>query len=234
MMKILLADTDKPWLRSCSLWLGRRGDGVEQITTASALNLALSLETDSLLLLAPQLLERLRRPALQRLAGEAKGVLWRGTGPALWGPQLGRLVLPHMAKPRTPAHLERQLHFLCRAMEADSLALPQVGEVLGLSAAGPGIAVQAFAMETARLLGQFESAASVGDSRMWQRALHAWRGCAAAMGASALIDLPLPEEVRELGTQTGGAILDTLRRARHETLALLTMAVEAFMPDPST
>jgi len=232
-MKILLADTDKHWLRSCALWLGRRGDEVVQITTGSALNRALAEETDGILLLAPRLLDRLQRPALPRLAGAATGILWRGDAPALRGPQLGRLVLPHLPRPRTPDHLERQLHFLRLAMDTDSLALPQVGEVLGLAANGPGSAVQAFATETARLLSQFESAAAAGESGTWQRALHAWRGCAATMGASALIQLHLPEDVREIGRPAGSGVLETLRCARVETLELLVKAAEAFVPDPA-
>ena len=232
-MKFLLADTDKTWVRSCSLWLGRRGDEVEQLTSAHALNQALFARTESILLLAPHLLERLHGPALQRLAGAATGILWRSARPAVRGPQIGRLLLPHMPRPRSPAQLGRQLQFLQRAIAADSLALPQVGEVLGLSASGPGAAVQAFAAETARLLAQLESAASAGESSAWQRALHGWRGCAAAMGASALVDLRLPEDVREIGTSAGGGALQDLRLTRAETLELLSAAAEAYTAEPS-
>ncbi len=227
-MKFLLADTDRLWLRSCSLWLDRRGDEVHALCSAADLNRALCSDAEATLLLAPQLLEELGEQALRALAGNARGILWRTARPFMRGPRLGPFISPHMPRPRSPAQLESQLKFLARAAQADNLELPQVGEVLGLSKVGPAASVHAFATETARLLTQLEAAASARESTLWQQTLHAWRGCAAVMGARGLLDFRLPEEVYAFGLLAPHGPLQALHRAREETLSLFVAAAEAY------
>ena len=227
-MKFLLADIDRLWLRSCSLWLDRRGDEVHALCSTPDLDQALCRDAEATLLLAPQLLEGLGEQALRVLAGTAQGLLWRAARPSLRGPRLGYLISPHMPRPRSPAQLESQLRFLARAAQAGSLELPVSGEILGLSKAGPAAAVDAFTAETARLLAQLESTANARESRLWQQTLHAWRGCAAVMGARGLLDFPLPEEVNASGLLATDGPLQALRRAREETLSLLAAGAAAY------
>lgn len=233
-MKILLADTDRLWLRSCALWLNRRGDEVRLVFNVETLNATLGADPQATALLAPQLVAELAEDARGHLAGTLRGLIWRATPPGIRGPRLGPGMSPHLPRPRTHTQLEAQLRFLQHASARDVLDLPQVGEVLGLSVRGPDATLQAFRDETAQLLFQLERTASCGELRRWQHALHAWRGCAAAMGARRLVDFPLPEAGPGPTLVGVEADLAGLRRARLQTLRLLKLATFAYRDSASS
>ncbi len=88
--------------------------------------------------------------------------------------------------------------------------------------------LEAFAAETAQLLAKLETTATEGQSGPWQQALHAWRGCAAAMGARGLLDFHLPETVSTPGLLATDGPLHALHGAREETLSLLHAAADAY------
>ena len=206
-LKVLIADSERTWLKICTWWL--KAAGYEVVTAASpaALLHALAAETtyDLRLLDAKLCHAASERKALPALRNALPGCVWlespsqpltfrSGPGTALYCP-----------RPRSRASLETLLEYLLHPDTARLLDAALVGEILGmLPTIAAALAVVAnFTDETLALVKVMTDS---GPGPAAQAAQHALQGCAAAIGAVGLQEIAANFQAPSCspGLSTGG------------------------------
>ncbi len=230
-LKVLVADSERTWLKACNWWLTAAGYEVATATSPSALRYALAADTYGLRLLDAKLCHAANdRQALPALHNAIPGCVWLESPPRPLKFRSGRGTALYCPRPRSRASLETLLQYLLHPDTARLLDASLVGEILGMLPTPTG-AASVIANFTDETLALVKVMTDNGPGPAAQAAQHALQGCAAAIGAVALQEIVANFEVppRAQGPSSAGAqlLVAIIAATEHS----LQRAVRAYFAD---
>ncbi len=187
---MLVADSERTWLRTCVWWLKALGYAVDTATSPVALQQALAAATfyDLRLLDAKMCDLASDGDELPTLRNAIPGCVWLETPPRPLKFRSGPGTALYCPRPRSRASLETLLKYLLHRDTARLLEVALVGEILGMlpTITAALAVVDNFSDETLALVKVMTAS---GPRPAMQAAQHALQGCAAAIGAVALQEM---------------------------------------------
>ena len=208
MIEVMVADTDRTWLRTCALWLKAAGHTVTTANSAPALARTLRDNTPyGLRLIDSKLLLSANRGEVPVLASATPGFVWREHSSVPLVICSGRGTAVNCPRPRAPATLEILLHYILHPETIRLLDAAMVGEILSVlpNATVAEALIARFTRETLALVKTMTQAQALAQHTAWQESLHSLQGCAAAIGAVGLLDVVTSFEARD-GSATATTI----------------------------
>ena len=217
MLEVMVADTDRTWLRTCALWLKAAGYTVTTANSAPALARTLRDSTPyGLRLIDSKLLLSANRGEVPVLASATPGFVWREHSSVPLVICSGRGTAVNCPRPRAHATLEILLHYILHPETIRLLDAAMVGEILSMlpNATVAEALIARFTRETLALVKTMNQAQALAQRTAWQASLHSLQGCAAAIGAVGLLDVATGFEARD-----GSATVTTIEEILAGTIA---------------